>query len=93
MNVWKEFILQRLTRDEVQVRTIFDNMENLELFDKDIQRFLSDKLSDYDISYKKHPCQTEKAVTGGMIFYLKEKISAFYLSLSQSTMKVSFPKL
>ncbi len=49
MNVWKEFILQRFTKGEVPVKTLFDNIENLELFDSDLQYFLSDKLSYYDI--------------------------------------------
>ncbi len=54
MNVWKEFILQRLTKGEVPVKTLFNNIENLELFDNDLQYFLSDKLSYYDIDNSTH---------------------------------------
>jgi hypothetical protein len=49
MNVWKEFILTEFIKKSTTVRTLFDNADNLSLFDEDIMHFLSDRLSFFDI--------------------------------------------
>jgi hypothetical protein len=48
--VWKEFVLSYLYSKTPQVRTLFDNANNLDMFSRDIEYFLSDRLSYYDLS-------------------------------------------
>ncbi len=49
MNVWKEFILSSFVKNENNVRTIFDHIEYLTVFDDDVKYFLTDRLSYFDI--------------------------------------------
>jgi len=47
ITVWKEFILERLYPDAPKIRTLFDNATNIEIFSKDIEYFLGERLSYY----------------------------------------------
>jgi hypothetical protein len=49
MNVWKEFILTSVAKHSQQYRTMFDRIEKLPLFDEDVEYFLSDRLSYFDL--------------------------------------------
>jgi hypothetical protein len=49
MNVWKEFILSSLVKKGNTIRTLFDNINDLKTFDKDVEHFLNDRLSYFDI--------------------------------------------
>ena len=50
MIVWKNFILDSLFENTSQVRTLFDNADNLKLFSRDVEYFLSDRFSYHDLS-------------------------------------------
>ncbi len=49
MNVWKEFILTDVVKDSGAMKGLFDNINNLQVFDMDAQRYLSDRLSYFDL--------------------------------------------
>ena len=53
MMVWKEFILENVFSNIPQVRTIFDNIDSPEDFKNDLEYFLSDRLSYYDLAAPK----------------------------------------
>ena len=53
--VWKEFILENLYSDSIYVKTLFDNTNSPEKFARDLEYFLSDRLSYHDLSaYKEN---------------------------------------
>jgi hypothetical protein len=55
MTVWRNFIFDNLYDSSVQIRTLFDNVDNLNLFSQDVEYFLSDRLSYHDLSvYAEH---------------------------------------
>jgi len=43
--VWREFILETLYPSTLKIRTLFDNADNPDKFAKDVEYFLSDRLS------------------------------------------------
>jgi len=47
--VWRNFIFACLYNSSVQLKTLFDNSENVDTFAADIEYFLSDRLSYHDI--------------------------------------------
>ena len=49
MNVWKEFVLSQLVKANAKFITLFDNIDNLNIYSEDVERFLSDRLSYFDI--------------------------------------------
>lgn len=49
MYVWKEFILTSVIKNSTKARTLFDNIEILSTFDRDVEYFLSDRLSYFDL--------------------------------------------
>lgn len=51
MNVWKEFILTSVVKNSMKVRTLFENIDIPSLFDRDIEYFLSDRLSYFDLDF------------------------------------------
>jgi len=53
MIVWKNFILSRFYANAPQVRSLFDNADNLTLLSKDLEYFLSDRLSYHDLAVYK----------------------------------------
>jgi hypothetical protein len=54
MRVWKDFILTRLYNGgKVRIRTLFDNVDDLDTFARDLEDFLSDRLSYYDLAVYK----------------------------------------
>ena len=53
MIVWKEFILEKLYPDIPQIRTLFDNADNLKSFSVDLEYFLCDRLSYHDLAVRK----------------------------------------
>ena len=53
MMVWKEFLLETLYARTPQIRTLFDNAENLEMFGADLEYFLRDRLSYHDLAVSK----------------------------------------
>jgi len=48
--VWKNFILKYFYANTAKIRTLFDNAENLGMFAMDIEYFLNDRLSYYDLA-------------------------------------------
>ena len=48
--VWRNFILKTLYAGAIKVRTLFDNVGNLNVFSKDIEYFLCDRLSYHDLA-------------------------------------------
>ena len=48
--VWRNFILKNLYAGTAKVRTLFDNVSNLDVFSNDLEYFLSDRLSYYDLA-------------------------------------------
>ena len=48
--VWRDFILDHLYNTSKRVQTLFDNFNNLTAFSKDIEYFLGERLSYYDLS-------------------------------------------
>jgi len=48
--VWKEFILKSLYSGVVRVKTLFDNVSNLNIFADDLEYFLKDRLSYHDLA-------------------------------------------
>ncbi|MCL1998600.1 MAG: ATP-binding protein [Turicibacter sp.] len=51
MLAWKNFILKRVFRVlSSQVRSIFENSDNLPLFTKDLERIITDRLSHHDLA-------------------------------------------
>ncbi|MDR1913403.1 MAG: ATP-binding protein [Clostridiales bacterium] len=49
MLVWKDFILETLHIDSSTIRTLFDNTNDLKQLSQNIENFLSDRLSYYDV--------------------------------------------
>jgi hypothetical protein len=47
MNVWKNFILSIVIRQQPNILTVFDHIDNLTAFDQDMTYFLSDRMSFY----------------------------------------------
>ncbi|MCL1809059.1 MAG: ATP-binding protein [Clostridiales bacterium] len=72
--VWKDFILTNIFSGVVKVRTLFDNVENIDVFAKDLEYFLSDRLSyhvfmlgilsAYDDLRCKHPLSNRESGDG-----------------------------
>ena len=54
MIVWKNFILSNLFNSVTEIRTLFDHSNNLDLFSKDIEYFLTDRLSYHDLATHKN---------------------------------------
>jgi hypothetical protein len=52
MNVWKNFILSIMIREQPNILTVFDHINQLSDFDQDMTYFLSDRMSFYDIDFK-----------------------------------------
>ena len=51
MRVWKDFILTRLySGGKVKIKTLFDNADNPDRFATNLEDFLSDRLSYYDLA-------------------------------------------
>jgi len=50
MMVWKNFILENLYINTPKIRTLFDNVNNLDMFSRDIEYFLNDRLSYHDLA-------------------------------------------
>jgi len=50
MMVWREFILDKLYSNAPQIMTLFDNAEDMGLFSRDLEYFLSDRLSYHDLA-------------------------------------------
>ena len=50
MMVWKDFILENVFSTIPQVRTLFDNLESQEDFTNDLEYFLTDRLSYFDLA-------------------------------------------
>ena len=48
--VWKQFILEKLYSNAANIRTLFDNADNLDIFSKDLEYFLCDRLSYHDLA-------------------------------------------
>jgi len=51
--VWKEFILDYLYAGTILIKTMFDNTDDLNVFSTDLEYFLSDRLSYYDLAVEK----------------------------------------
>ena len=51
--VWKQFILEKLYPNTPRIRTLFDNADNLDVFSKDLEYFLCDRLSYHDLAVSK----------------------------------------
>ena len=78
MNVWKEFILSKLGNAD-KLTTIFDNLPDLELFDRDLEELLSDKLSYFDVvDDKKNNERIYHVFTLGLLAAYKEIISRIF---------------
>jgi len=74
--VWKNFILSRFYADLPQVKELFDNSNNPTLFSKDLEYFLSDRLSYHDLaSYKSE--NVERAQERAYHIYLLGLLSAY----------------
>lgn len=54
INVWKDFILTSVVKRVNTIRTIFDNINDLNLFSADLEDLLSDKLSYHNIGSQKN---------------------------------------
>ena len=52
-DVWKRFILTYFYPEHRKIMTMFDNADNLSLLSKDIERFINDSLSYFDLSVHK----------------------------------------
>ena len=50
MIVWKEFLLETLYARTPQIKTLFDNADNLDTFSNDLEYFLRDRLSYHDLA-------------------------------------------
>jgi hypothetical protein len=48
--VWRNFILNSVYSNSAKIRTLFDNVNNLTAFSRDLEYFLSDRLSYYDLA-------------------------------------------
>ena len=48
--VWKRFVIDVLNISEKHIRTMFDNVNNEAAFKKDLEYFLTDRLSFYDLA-------------------------------------------
>ena len=48
--VWKDFILENLYPSQRLIRTLFDNIGNIEVFAEDLEYFLTDRLSYHDLN-------------------------------------------
>ncbi|MDR1558670.1 MAG: ATP-binding protein [Clostridiales bacterium] len=53
IQVWSDSILSAFYPDEIKIKTMFDNADNTNLLSKDIENFLSDSMSYYDLSVHK----------------------------------------
>ena len=50
MMVWREFILEKVLSSSPRIRTIFDNINDPVGFGNDLEHFISDRLSYYDLA-------------------------------------------
>jgi len=48
--VWKSFILKYVYAGSATIKTLFDNAGNLDMFSRDLEYFLSDRLSYHDLA-------------------------------------------
>jgi len=48
--VWKQFILEKLYQNTSNIRTLFDNVNNLDMFSRDLEYFLCDRISYHDLA-------------------------------------------
>jgi hypothetical protein len=48
--VWKNFIIDDLYAGKIHVRTLFDNVDDLQVFSEDLEYFLTDRLSYHDLA-------------------------------------------
>lgn len=62
MNVWKEFILSSFVKNENNVRTLFDNINNFKIFYTDIEYFLNNILSYFDIESSSGSLKTSERI-------------------------------
>jgi len=76
MIVWKNFILSRFYANASQVRTLFDNADNLALLSGDLEYFLSDRLSYHDLSVYKGE-NAERAQERAYHIYILGLLSAY----------------
>ena len=53
LTVWKDFILDNLYFGTIQIKTMFDNTDDLNVFSSDLEYFLSDRLSYHDLAVSK----------------------------------------
>ena len=74
--VWRNFIIDALNIDEKQIRTMFDNVDNESAFSKDVEYFLTDRLSFHDLA-KYSGENSEKAHERAYHLYLLGILSAF----------------
>ena len=54
MIVWKDFVLTSIYENSKAVRTLFDNSHDIALFASDVEYFLTDRLSYYDLMVLKN---------------------------------------
>ena len=47
--VWKEFILRSFVKKGIRLKTLFSNTNDIQAFNQDVEYFLSDRLSYFDI--------------------------------------------
>ena len=74
--VWKRFVLDVLNINEKHIRTMFDNVDNEVIFSQDLEYFLTDRLSVYDLA--KHTGENaEMAHEKAYHLYLLGMLSAF----------------
>ena len=64
MLVWKEFILEKVFHAIPRIRTIFDNINSPSDFENDLEYFLRDRLSFYDLAAEKgiNPKSTQESL-------------------------------
>jgi len=48
--VWRNFIFKTVYSSTAKIKTLFDNADNLDAFSRDLEYFLSDRLSYYDLA-------------------------------------------
>ena len=76
MIVWKNFIISRFYSNPTQVRTLFENADNLKVFAKDVEHFLNDRLSYHDLAVYKGE-DKERAHERAYHIYLLGILSAY----------------
>ena len=74
--VWKNFIFEALYAGEDQIRTLFDNVDKEIIFAKDLEYFLTDRLSQHDLA-KYSGELAERAHERAYHLYLLGLVSAF----------------